>query len=202
MVLSPLFAVTAMMVRLRLGSPILFRQVRAGRDGTPFEVLKFRTMTDARGADGDVLPDADRLPAFGRALRASSLDELPQLWTVVRGHMSLIGPRPLPMAYVERYSSEQRRRLEATPGITGWAQVNGRNAVDWPRKLALDVEYVDRASPFLDAKIVWATLRALVRRDGVSATGHATMPEFQGDNSHDANGPSKAHDGHGEQSGE
>lgn len=179
--LSPVIITTGLLVKFRLGSPVLFRQQRAGRNGVPFHVVKFRTMNDGRGADGELLSDEERLPRFGRALRSTSLDELPQLWSVVRGDMSLIGPRPLPMAYVERYSAAQRRRLDATPGITGWAQVNGRNAIDWSRKLELDVQYVETASPLLDAKIVWLTVRSLMKRDGVSATGHATMPEFLGD---------------------
>lgn len=181
LVLSPVIAVTALLVRLRLGTPVLFRQERAGRDGRPFEIVKFRSMTDRRTPGGELLGDAERLPRFGALLRASSLDELPQLWNVVRGDMSLIGPRPLPTKYVDRYSPEQRRRLDATPGITGWAQVHGRNTVDWSRRLALDAEYVDRGSPALDARIVWRTLMSLVTRSGVSAEGHVTMPEFLGD---------------------
>lgn len=180
-VAAPVIAVTAVLVRARLGSPVLFRQTRAGCDGTPFEVVKFRTMTAARGPDGEPLPDGERLPRFGRLLRAGSLDELPQLWSVVRGDMSLIGPRPLPLAYVERYSPEQRRRLAATPGITGWAQVNGRNDLEWPAKLAHDVWYVDHAGPWLDARILARTIGALLTRRGISAGGHPTMPEFTGD---------------------
>ena len=174
-VLSPVIALTAAAVRLRLGAPVLFRQERAGRDGVPFSVVKFRSMLAGDG------PDEGRLTSFGRALRASSLDELPQLWNVVRGDMSLIGPRPLPSKYVPRYSPEQRRRLEARPGITGWAQVHGRNAVGWPERLALDVEYVERASPRLDATIVWRTVRLVLARGGVSAEGHVTMREFMGE---------------------
>ena len=138
-------------------------------------------MTDARGADGELLPDDQRLPRFGRLLRASSLDELPQLWNVVRGDMSLIGPRPLPLTYVDRYSPEQRRRLDAVPGITGWAQVHGRNALDWPTKLALDVWYVDHASPRVDLQILGLTVRAVLTRGGVNAIDHVTMHEFLGD---------------------
>ena len=159
LVASPIIAVTAIAVRLRLGAPVLFRQARAGRDGAPIEIVKFRSMTDAGGVDGELLPDEQRLPQFGRLLRASSLDELPQLWNVVRGDMSLIGPRPLPLAYVDRYGPEQRRRLDAIPGITGWAQVHGRNALDWPTKFAYDVWYVDHASPRVDMRIVGLTLR-------------------------------------------
>ena len=180
-VVSPLIAATAVAVRFRLGAPVLFRQARAGRGGQPIEIVKFRSMTDARSADGELLPDDQRLPRFGRLLRASSLDELPQLWTVVRGDMSLIGPRPLPLTYVERYSPEQRRRLDAMPGITGWAQVHGRNALDWPTKLAHDVWYVDHASPRIDLQILGLTVRAVLTRDGVNAIDHVTMYEFLGD---------------------
>ena len=180
-VLSPVFVIIAIAVRLRLGSPVLFRQQRAGRAGRPIDVVKFRSMTDARDPDGRLLDDEERLPAFGQRLRASSLDELPQLFSVLRGDMSLIGPRPLPLAYVERYDEEQRRRLDATPGITGWAQVNGRNSLDWPTKLALDVWYVDHASPGVDATIIARTARAVFSRSGVAATDHATMPEFLGE---------------------
>ena len=138
-------------------------------------------MTDARGADGELLPDDQRLPRFGRLLRASSLDELPQLWNVVRGDMSLIGPRPLPLTYVDRYSPEQRRRLDAVPGITGWAQVHGRNALDWPTKLGYDVWYVDHASPRIDLQIIGLTVRAVLGGGGVNAIDHVTMYEFLGD---------------------
>lgn len=180
-VLSPVALVVAVVVRLRLGAPVLFRQERAGRDAEPIRVPKFRSMTDARDADGNLLPDADRLSSFGAALRATSLDELPQLWTVITGDMSLIGPRPLPMAYVERYSLRQRRRLDAAPGITGWAQVNGRNATSWPERLEHDVWYVEHASFRLDAKILALTVRTALRRDGVAAEGHVTMREFTGE---------------------
>ncbi len=180
-VASPILVVLAIAVRFRLGSPVLFRQQRAGRAARPIEVIKFRSMTDARGPDGRPLDDEERLTDFGRRLRSTSLDELPQLFSVLRGDMSLIGPRPLPLAYVERYDDEQRRRLDATPGITGWAQVNGRNALDWPTKLALDVWYVDHASPRVDAAILARTARAVFSRSGVAATDHATMPEFLGD---------------------
>ncbi|MEM9514914.1 MAG: sugar transferase [Actinomycetota bacterium] len=180
-VASPIVALTAIVVRMRLGSPVLFRQQRAGRDAEPIDIIKFRSMTDQRGADGALLPDADRLTRFGELLRATSLDELPQLWSVVRGDMSVIGPRPLPQKYVARYSAEQRRRLVATPGITGWAQVHGRNALDWPTKLAHDVWYVDHASPAVDARILAMTVRAVFGGSGISAAGHATMPEFRGE---------------------
>ncbi len=180
-VAAPIVAGTAIAVRWRLGAPVLFHQTRAGCGGRPIEILKFRSMTDARAADGELLPDDERLTGFGRLLRASSLDELPQLWNVVRGDMSLIGPRPLPLAYVERYSAQQRRRLDAIPGITGWAQVHGRNALDWPTKLAYDVWYVANASPRVDLKIVGLTVRAVLTRGGVSAIDHVTMHEFLGD---------------------
>jgi sugar transferase EpsL len=179
--LAPVLLVVAVLVRVRLGSPVIFRQQRAGLGGRPFAVWKFRTMTDATGPDGELLPDDERLTAFGRGLRASSLDELPQLLTVLRGQMSVIGPRPLPLQYVDRYSPAQRARLLARPGLTGWSQVQGRNAIDWPTKLAHDVWYVEHASLAVDVRIVFATLAALVRRDGVSAAGHATMPEFMGE---------------------
>lgn len=179
--LAPVAAVVAASVCGRLGVPVLFRQERAGRSGCRITVLKFRSMSDERGADGVLLPDDRRLTAFGARLRSTSLDELPQLWSVIKGDMSVVGPRPLPMAYVERYSDEQRRRLEAKPGITGWAQVNGRNATGWPERLAQDVWYVDHASFRLDLRILLLTLRTIVRRDGVSADGHVTMREFTGE---------------------
>jgi lipopolysaccharide/colanic/teichoic acid biosynthesis glycosyltransferase len=179
-VAAPILVIVAIAVRVRLGTPVLFRQQRAGRAGRPIEIVKFRSMTDARGSDGDLLDDEARLPAFGRRLRASSLDELPQLFTVLRGDMSLIGPRPLPVAYVDRYDEHQRRRLDATPGITGWAQVHGRNDIDWPTKLDLDVWYVEHASPRVDLTIIGRTLRSVVSRSGVAAADHATMPEFLG----------------------
>lgn len=179
-VASPILILTAVAVRVRLGAPVLFHQQRAGRAGEPIEIVKFRSMTDERGPDGELLDDARRLPPFGRMLRSSSLDELPQLFSVLRGDMSLIGPRPLPLAYVDRYDPEQRRRLDATPGITGWAQVNGRNSLDWPTKLALDVWYIDHASPSVDLRIIARTVRAVFSRSGVAAAEHTTMPEFLG----------------------
>ncbi len=179
--LSPVLAATAIAVRVRLGSPVLYRQRRSGRNGAPIDVVKFRSMTDARGPDGALLSDAERLTSFGARLRSTSLDELPQLWTVLRGDMSIVGPRPLPSTYDDRYSPEQRRRLEATPGITGWAQVQGRNSIDWSTKLAHDVWYVDHASLRVDLAVIGRTLRAVIARDGVSSDGHATMPEFLGD---------------------
>jgi lipopolysaccharide/colanic/teichoic acid biosynthesis glycosyltransferase len=180
-ILSPVIAVVAILVRRAHGSPVMFRQERAGEGARPIVVPKFRTMTDERGANGQLLPDEDRLTPLGRRLRSSSLDELPQLWSVITGEMSLVGPRPLPMTYVDRYSPEQRRRLDARPGITGWAQVNGRNALSWADKLALDVWYVDHASPRLDARILLLTIRSVFARNGVSADDHATMHEFTGE---------------------
>ncbi len=174
-------AVLALQVRRKLGSPVLFTQVRPGLYGKPFRMIKFRTMTDARDASGALLLDAQRLTPFGRFLRSSSLDELPELWNVLRGEMSLVGPRPLLMEYLPLYSSEQARRHEVRPGITGWAQVNGRNAISWADKFALDVWYVDHRSLWLDVRILWLTVRKVLVRDGISAAGEATMPRFEGD---------------------
>ena len=168
------------LIRRKLGSPLLFRQVRPGLHGQPFEMVKFRTMTDERGADGALLPDAQRLTQFGQFLRASSLDELPELWNVLKGEMSLVGPRPLLMEYLPLYSPEQARRHEVRPGITGWAQVNGRNAISWADKFALDVWYVDNQTLWLDIKILWMTVRKVLVRDGISAAGEATMSKFTG----------------------
>ena len=168
-------------IRSKLGSPVLFKQIRPGLHGKPFTMVKFRTMTDARDASGALLPDAQRLTPFGRFLRASSLDELPELWNVLRGEMSLVGPRPLLMEYLPLYSLEQARRHEVRPGITGWAQVNGRNAISWTEKFALDVWYVDNRSLWLDMRILWLTVRKVLVRDGISAAGEATMPRFEGD---------------------
>ncbi|ATA52824.1 sugar transferase [Variovorax boronicumulans] len=167
-------------VSRKLGSPAFFRQTRPGMHGRPFNMVKFRTMTDARGADGELLPDADRLTPFGRFLRASSLDELPELWNVLKGDMSLVGPRPLLMDYLPLYSTEQSRRHEVRPGITGWAQINGRNALSWDEKFKLDVWYVDNRSLWLDIKILRLTVRKVLVRDGISAVGEATMPRFTG----------------------
>ena len=164
----------------KLGHPVLFSQIRPGLRGQAFKMVKFRTMTDARGEDGQLLPDAERLTPFGRFLRASSLDELPELWNVVKGEMSLVGPRPLLMDYLPLYSTEQARRHHVRPGITGWAQVNGRNALSWDEKFKLDVWYVDNRSVWLDIKILWLTIRKVVARDGISAAGEATMSKFTG----------------------
>ena len=182
-VLSPALAATAICVRLFLGRPVIFSQERPGLDGRPFKLLKFRTMSDARGSDGALLPDGERLGAFGRFLRETSLDELPELWNVLQGEMSIVGPRPLLMTYLPLYSSTQLRRHEVRPGITGWAQVNGRNTLSWEKKFDLDIWYVDNVSLVLDARILWATLRAVVLREGISAPGHTTMPPFTGSGS-------------------
>ena len=182
LLLSPLLLLLAILVRLKLGSPVLFRQTRPGLYGRPFRLLKFRTMTDARGQDGGLLPDAQRLPAFGRWLRAWSLDELPELWNVLTGDMSLVGPRPLLMEYLPLYTPEQARRHEVRPGLTGWAQVNGRNALSWDRKFALDTWYVDNRSFWLDLKILWRTVGNVLTSHGISAEGEATMPRFEGSN--------------------
>ena len=176
--LAPVFGLVAALVRVSLGSPVLFRQLRPGKDGTGFTLLKFRTMTDARDADGSLLPDADRLPGFGRFLRSTSLDELPELWNVLRGDMSLVGPRPLLVQYLDRYTPEQARRHEIRPGITGWAQVNGRNALSWEERFALDLWYVDNRSFSLDIRILALTLLKVLAREGITEGSGATMSEF------------------------
>jgi len=183
LILAVPLAVLAWQVRRKLGSPVLFTQVRPGLHGKPFRMVKFRTMTDERDASGALLPDAQRLTPFGRFLRSSSLDELPELWNVLKGEMSLVGPRPLLMEYLPLYTPEQARRHEVRPGITGWAQVNGRNAISWADKFALDVWYVDHRSLWLDVRILWMTVRKVLVRDGISAAGEATMPRFEGDKS-------------------
>ena len=167
-------------VRRKLGGPVFFRQIRPGLHGQPFLMVKFRTMTDKRGLDGQLLPDAARLTVFGRFLRASSLDELPELWNVLKGDMSLVGPRPLLMEYLPLYSPEQTRRHEVRPGITGWAQVNGRNALSWEEKFKLDVWYADHRSLWLDVKILCLTVRKVLVREGISGDGEATMSKFTG----------------------
>ena len=167
-------------IRRKLGSPVFFRQIRPGLHAHPFEMIKFRTMTDGRGPSGQLLPDSDRLTPFGRFLRSSSMDELPELWNVLKGDMSLVGPRPLLMEYLPLYSPKQARRHEVRPGITGWAQVNGRNALGWDEKFKLDVWYVDHYSFWLDIKILWLTVRKVLMREGISAEGEATMPKFTG----------------------
>ncbi len=182
LLLSPFYLVVPVLVWAFLGRPLLFRQVRAGYKGKPFTIYKFRTMTDRRGPDGNLLPDAERLTRFGRFLRASSLDDLPQAWNILRGDMSAVGPRPLMVKYLERYSPEQMRRHDVLPGITGWAQVNGRNAIDWEEKFRLDVWYVDHWSFWLDIKILFMTVSTVLKREGVSQPGHATAEEFMGNN--------------------
>lgn len=177
---APLLAVTALAVRLGLGSPVLFTQTRPGLHGRPFRMIKFRTMRDVVDAFGAPLPDAERLTALGRFLRSTSLDELPELWNVLRGDMSLVGPRPLLMEYLPLYTPEQARRHEVRPGITGWAQVNGRNALSWEEKFAMDVWYVDNHNLVLDMKILWLTAKTVLGRKGVSAKDHETMPRFTG----------------------
>ncbi len=178
--LSPVMLVITLLVRIKLGKPVLFSQERPGLHGRLFRLYKFRTMRDLRGADGRLLPDEVRLTKFGRFLRASSLDELPELFNVLNGEMSLVGPRPLLVAYLERYTPEQARRHEVLPGITGWAQVNGRNALSWEAKFKLDVWYVDNQTFWLDLKILFLTLWKALKREGISAPGSATAPEFMG----------------------
>ncbi len=179
-VLMPLLLILAILVRFLLGSPVFFKQKRPGLHGQPFLLLKFRTMTDSRDAGGDLLPDSERLTSFGRFLRATSLDELPELFNVLKSDMSLVGPRPLLMQYLERYSPEQSRRHEVRPGITGWAQVNGRNALTWEEKFELDVWYVDNWSLWLDIKILFITVWKILKREGINHPGHVTMEEFKG----------------------
>lgn len=183
--LSPVMLVIALLVRIKLGKPVLFSQERPGLHGRLFRLHKFRTMRDLYGADGQLLPDDKRLTPFGRFLRASSLDELPELVNVLRGEMSLVGPRPLLVAYLARYTPEQARRHEVLPGITGWAQVNGRNALSWEAKFKLDVWYVDNQSFWLDLKILFLTLWKALKREGISAPGSATAPEFMGSEKED-----------------
>ena len=178
--LSPVMLAIAFLVALTIGRPVFFRQTRPGIRGKPFTIIKFRTMADRKAPDGSNLPDAERLVPFGRWLRSTSLDELPELWNVLRGDMSLVGPRPLLMQYLPLYSPEQARRHEVPPGLTGWAQINGRNAIDWDDKFALDTWYVDNWSLRLDLKIIAATVMAVVRRKDIAAEGSATMPEFTG----------------------
>lgn len=180
LLLSPVIAIVAWQIRRKLGSPVLFRQVRPGLQGKPFEMIKFRTMRDAVDAQGNQLPDSERMTPFGSFLRASSLDELPELWNVLKGDMSLVGPRPLLMEYLPLYSPEQYRRHEARPGVTGWAQINGRNALSWEDKFKLDVWYVDNRSFWLDLKVIFLTLKKVVVREGISAEGEATMSKFTG----------------------
>lgn len=177
---SPLWLVAGLAVRVMLGAPVLFRQERPGLHGRPFTLFKFRTMRETVGEDGMLLPDAQRLSRFGSLLRASSIDELPQLWNVLRGEMSLVGPRPLLMQYLGRYTRQQARRHEVRPGLTGWAQIHGRNALSWERRFALDVWYVDHWSLWLDLKILCATVAKIALRQGIRQEGHATMSEYLG----------------------
>jgi len=179
-VLAPVMGLIALLVWRTMGRPVLFRQARPGLHGKPFVMYKFRTMRDLRDAEGKLLPNEARLTPFGRWLRSTSLDELPELLNVLRGEMSLVGPRPLLMEYLDRYTPEQARRHEVKPGITGWAQIHGRNNLSWDERFKLDVWYVDNWSLWLDVKILWRTLWMVLRREGISAQGHATMPEFRG----------------------
>ncbi|MDV3458455.1 sugar transferase [Sphingomonas sp. HF-S4] len=181
-VLCPLILGIAFVVCVKLGRPILFSQVRPGQHGKPFRMIKFRTMLDAVDQHGTPLPDSERLTSFGRMLRATSLDELPELVNVLRGEMSLVGPRPLLMQYLPLYTAEQARRHEVRPGLTGWAQVNGRNSLSWEDRFALDVWYVDHRTMLLDLRILWRTLRKVILKEGISAEGEATMPPFTGTN--------------------
>jgi len=179
--MAPILVAIALVVRLRMGTPVLFSQLRPGRHGQPFRLIKFRTMITAeRAPDGRAYSDAERLPRFGQILRSTSLDELPELWNVLKGEMSLVGPRPLLMQYLPLYSQEQARRHEALPGITGWAQVNGRNSLSWEEKFALDVYYVDHQSFWLDLVIIGRTVARVLTRDGITRDGHATTEFFQG----------------------
>ncbi|VVN65163.1 putative sugar transferase EpsL [Pseudomonas fluorescens] len=180
LLLSPVIAVTAWQIKRKLGSPVLFRQLRPGLNGVPFEMIKFRTMRDALDAEGNPLPDSERMTPFGSFLRATSLDELPELLNVLKGDMSMVGPRPLLVEYLPLYNAEQYRRHEVRPGVTGWAQINGRNALSWNEKFTLDVWYVDNKSICLDLKIIFKTIRKVVIRDGISADGEVSMSKFTG----------------------
>ena len=180
LLLSPVIGVLAWQIRRKLGAPVLFRQARPGLHGKPFQMVKFRTMRDAIGPDGQPLPDSERMTPFGSFLRSASLDELPELWNVLKGDMSLVGPRPLLMEYLPLYSPEQARRHEVRPGVTGWAQINGRNALSWEEKFRLDVWYVDNQSLWLDLKILALTVKKVFVREGISAAGEATAAKFTG----------------------
>ncbi|MEL4470513.1 sugar transferase [Shewanella algae] len=180
LLLSPIIALVAWKIRKNLGTPVLFRQTRPGLHGKPFEMVKFRTMKDAVDEQGNSLPDSERMTPFGNKLRSSSLDELPELWNVLKGDMSLVGPRPLLMQYLPLYSKEQARRHEARPGVTGWAQINGRNAISWEEKFKLDVWYVDNRNFWLDIKILLLTVKKVFKREGISADGHVTIEPFTG----------------------
>lgn len=178
--ISPVFIIVALLILARIGRPVFFRQERPGLNARPFSLYKFRTMTDGRDEYGALLPDAQRLTPFGRFLRATSLDELPEFFNVLKGDMSLVGPRPLLMRYLDRYTPEQFRRHEMSPGLTGWAQVNGRNALSWEEKFELDIWYLDHWSLWLDVKILALTLWKVLKKEGISQAGHATMEEFMG----------------------
>ena len=180
LILWPVLLVTAILVRTKLGSPVIFCQERPGKNEKIFKLYKFRSMTDARDENGDLLPDEVRLTKFGRFLRSTSLDELPELWNILRGDMSIVGPRPLLVKYLPLYNEEQRRRHHVRPGLTGWAQANGRNAISWEEKFRLDVEYVDHISFALDVKTIWRTVKNVLRREGISSETAATMEEFAG----------------------
>jgi lipopolysaccharide/colanic/teichoic acid biosynthesis glycosyltransferase len=178
--LSPVILIVAVLVKRRLGGPVLFRQVRPGLGGKPFEMVKFRTMRDAYDRNGNALPDSQRMTPFGSFLRSSSLDELPELWNVLKGEMSLVGPRPLLMEYLPLYNERQYLRHQVRPGVTGWAQINGRNALSWPEKFELDVWYVEHRTLWLDIKIIALTIKKVVKKDGISASGEVTMSKFTG----------------------
>ena len=180
LLLWPFLCIIYFLVRWKLGTPVFFRQIRPGFRGRPFELVKFRTMTETKNEQGDCCPDEERLTPFGKFLRTLSLDELPELWNVLKGEMSWVGPRPLLMEYLPLYSPEQARRHDVRPGITGWAQVNGRNAISWNDKFALDVWYVDHVGFLLDCRILWRTIVQVAKRDGISAEGHVTMSKFMG----------------------
>lgn len=180
LIFSPVMFAVGLMICVKIGVPIFFQQTRPGKNGKPFRLYKFKTMTDNRDAMGNPLPDVDRLTPFGKFLRSTSLDELPELFNVLKGEMSLVGPRPLLMQYLDRYTPEQARRHEAKPGITGWAQVNGRNALSWEEKFELDVWYVDNRSLWLDIKIISKTIKKVIMHEGINADGEATMQEFIG----------------------
>jgi len=190
-ILSPVLLAVTILIRTKLGSPVLFKQVRPGRNGAPFTIFKFRTMLDAVDENGAPLPDAERLTGFGNFLRSSSLDELPELWNVLRGDMSLVGPRPLIMAYLDRYSPRQAKRNLMRPGITGLAQVSGRNALSWEERFELDAQYVENWTFRLDLEILARTVKSVLRRDGITAEGHASMPEFMGTEIPHSQGPHK-----------
>lgn len=180
-VLAPVFFVVALLIRRKLGSPVVFCQIRPGLQGKPFKMVKFRTMLEANDKHGNPLPDDERMTPFGSCLRSTSLDELPELWNVLKGDMSLVGPRPLLMEYLPLYSTEQFRRHEVRPGVTGWAQVNGRNSLSWDDKFKLDVWYVDHHSIWLDLKIIFLTVKKVFTQDGISSEGEVTMSKFTGD---------------------